>query len=417
MSSVGHARPDREDVDSARWDECSHTSQLNARSSRESTSIRILCVIGTRPEVIKMAPVISELRRRPWASVSVLNTAQHRDLAAPLLRYFGIVPDHDLDIMTQDQTLHELTARLLHGLPPIWRAVEPQVVLAQGDTTTVMTTALACFYSGIGFGHIEAGLRSGHLRDPFPEEFNRVVASRLAKLNFAPTRCARDNLLREGADPASVFVTGNTVIDALHWVVAQAPESPVHLPQDRRVLLVTMHRRESLGAPMERVFAALRQLVNRNDDLLVIYPLHPNPNVAVPARNALGEVPRVILCPPLDYPGMIAVMQRAHLVLTDSGGIQEEAPTLGKPVLIARETTERPEAVETGVACLVGTSTERIVRAAQRLLDDANAYDAMVRTVSPFGDGRASARICDALAAWAHGHHTLPSLHRMTSSS
>jgi UDP-N-acetylglucosamine 2-epimerase (non-hydrolysing) len=364
---------------------------------------RILCVVGTRPEVIKMAPVIQDLRARPWAQVAVLSTAQHRDLAAPLLGFFGVAPEHELAVMSDGQSLHELTARLLLGLPPVFRQAEPHIVLAQGDTTTVMATALACFYSGIAFGHVEAGLRTGDLRDPFPEEFNRILASRLASLNFAPTDAARANLLREGADPRRVFVTGNTVIDALHWVVARDVASPVPVRPDQRVLLVTLHRRESFGRPMQRVFAAIRQLVERNRDLVVIYPLHPNPNVSVPARAQLGGLDRVVLCPPLDYPGLIAVMQRAHLVLTDSGGIQEEAPALGKPVLVARETTERGEAITTGVARLVGTDSDRIVAAAQRLLDDAVAYNAMVRRASPFGDGHASARIGDVLAGYTGG--------------
>jgi UDP-N-acetylglucosamine 2-epimerase (non-hydrolysing) len=357
-----------------------------------------------------MAPVIRELRCHPWARVSVLCTAQHRHLATPLLRFFDIVPEHDIDAMTEGQTLPDLTARLLRGLPPIFHAVEPHIVLAQGDTTTVMTTALACFYSGISFGHIEAGLRTGNLRDPFPEEFNRIVASRLATLNFAPTERSRANLLREGVDPNIVFVTGNTVVDTLQWVMARAEELPLLLPPEGRVLLVTLHRRESFGGPMQCVFAAIRKLIAANEDLLVIYPLHPNPCVAVPARKALGDIPRVMLCTPLDYAALIAVMQRSYLVLTDSGGIQEEAPSLGKPVLIARETTERPEAVEAGVACLVGTDTERIVQVAQHLLDNPNAYEDMVRVVSPFGDGKASARIADALANWGHAGHGVQSL-------
>lgn len=350
-----------------------------------------------------MAPVIHELRARPWARVSVLSTAQHSDLAAPLLRFFGIVPEHELAVMAAGQSLHELTARLLLGLPPVFRQTEPQVVLAQGDTTTVMATALACFFSGIAFGHVEAGLRTGNLRDPFPEEFNRVAASRLATLNFAPTDRARANLLREGADPGRVFVTGNTVIDALHWVVARGVASPIAVRPDQRILLVTPHRRESFGRPMERVFAAIRQLVERNPDLVAVYPLHPNPEVSIPARKQLGGLDRVVLCPPLDYPGLIAIMQRAWLVLTDSGGIQEEAPALGKPVLVAREATERPEAIAAGIARLVGTETDRIVAAAQCLLDDPAAYDAMARLVSPFGDGHASARIGDVQAGYTGG--------------
>src|ERR1051326_1778552 len=219
----------------------------------------ILCVVGTRPEIIKMAPVIQELRRRPWAFVSVLSTAQHRDLSVRLLRLFGIEPDHHLSVMTAGQSLHRLTTRLLDGLPPVLREVAPDMVLAQGDTTTVMATALACFYSGIAFGHIEAGLRTGNMRDPFPEEFNRVMASRTASVNFAPTDQAKRNLLREGVDPGTVFVTGNTVIDALHWVVARGVPMPVPVARGQRVLLVTLHRRESIGAPMRRVFDADRK--------------------------------------------------------------------------------------------------------------------------------------------------------------
>jgi UDP-N-acetylglucosamine 2-epimerase (non-hydrolysing) len=369
---------------------------------------RILCVVGTRPEIIKMAPVIHELRRRPWAHVSVVCTAQHRDLSGPLLRLFGIEPEYELDVMTDGQTLQQLTTRLLDGLPRVFRDAGPNVVLAQGDTTTVMATALTCFYSGIEFGHVEAGLRTGDLKDPFPEEFNRVVASRLAAINFAPTAQAKKNLLREGVDPGSVFVTGNTVIDALNWVVARGVTVPVPIAPNRRVLLVTLHRRESFGPAMGRVFDAVRRLVERNPDLLVVYPLHPNPRVGGPARDALGGLPRVMLCPPLDYPGLIAVMRRCDLILTDSGGIQEEAPSFGKPVLIARETTERPEAVDAGVARIVGTDSDRIVTAAQRLLDDPVAYAAMVQTVSPFGDGHASQRIGDALAASRHAGRPAP---------
>ncbi len=369
---------------------------------------RVLCVVGTRPEVIKMAPVIHALRSSPWARVSVLSTAQHRDLAAPLLAFFGIVPDHELAVMTAGQTLHDLTARLLQGMPAVFHAARPDMVLAQGDTTTVMATALACFYSGIPFGHVEAGLRTGNLRDPFPEEFNRILASRLATLNFAPTDTARANLLREGVDPGRIHVTGNTVIDALHWTLARGVALPVPIPDHRRVLLVTLHRRESFGAPMLRVFAAIRRLVEQNPDLLVVYPLHPNPNVRIPAQDRLGGIDRVLLCPPLDYPGLIAVMQRADLVMTDSGGLQEEAPSLRKPVLVARDTTERPEAIEAGVARLVGTETERIVVAAQHLLDDRAAYAAMVRDISPFGTGQAGAQIGDVLSSFL-GMNTTPS--------
>ena len=374
-------------------------------------TMRVLCVAGTRPEVIKMAPVIHELRRRPWASVPVLMTAQHRDLTGPLLALFGIVPDYDLGVMTSGQTLHELTARLMNGLPTVFRQASPDIVLAQGDTTTVMATALACFYSGIPFGHVEAGLRTGDINDPFPEEFNRVMAARLAALNFAPTPRARLNLLREGVEASTILMTGNTGIDALHWVAARGTPGPMPIAAEQRVMLVTLHRRESLGAPMRRVFAAIRELILRNPGLTVVYPLHPNPMAANPAREALAGLPRLFLCPALDYPDLVAVMRRAAVVLTDSGGIQEEAPSFGKPVLIARETTERPEAVEAGVAQIVGTDTAAIVDAAQRLLNDPAAHAAMVRPVSPFGDGRASQRIADSLAAFGGIELPAPQVH------
>lgn len=368
------------------------------RGPHESHGLqRILCVVGTRPEVIKMAPVIHDLRRRSWAAVSVLCTTQHRDLAAPLLRYFDIAVDRSLGVMHHGQSLSHLTARLLLDLPDALAAVSPDIVLAQGDTTTVMATALACFYGGIRFAHVEAGLRTGDLKDAFPEEFNRLVASRLAKLNFAPTKRARDNLLREGIESQHVFVTGNTVVDALHWAVNRGVTLPFDICDNQRVLLLTLHRRENLGTPMQRVFRAVAELVRRNPDLLVVYPVHPNRAVHMPAHNSLGSLARVILCPPLDYPALIAVMRRAHLILTDSGGLQEEAPTFGKPVLITRQTTERPEGVEDGVACLVGTDTESIVAMTQRLLDDPFAYSTMVRPTSPFGDGKAAQRIGDIL--------------------
>ncbi len=363
--------------------------------------MRIMCVVGTRPEVIKMAPVIHALRRQDWAQVSVLSTAQHRDLVAPLLAFFGISADHDLDAMTADQGLAGLTSRLLERVGALLAAERPELVLAQGDTTTVMATALACFYAGIRFAHVEAGLRTGDLRAPFPEEFNRIVAGRLAALNFAPTRRAQENLLREGADPAAVFVTGNTVIDALFWTVARTGPPPIAPLPGQRLLLLTLHRRENFGAPIRAVLQAMRRLVAANPDLLLLYPVHPNPNVRGPAGAILGGVDRVHLVPPLEYPALIAAMRVATLVVTDSGGIQEEAPALGKPVLVARETTERPEAVEAGVAVLVGTDPARIEANVQRLLDDTAAYAAMSKGASPYGDGRAAGRIVGIIAGLA----------------
>ena len=354
---------------------------------------RILCVVGTRPEIIKMAPVIRALRECSWVDTSVLATAQHQDLSAPLLRFFQIKPDRVLDVMHPRQSLNDLTARLLQSLPSALHAARPDMVLAQGDTTTVMATALACFHEAIPFGHVEAGLRTGNLRDPFPEEFNRVVTGRLARLNFAPTVQAGANLLHEGADPARVFVTGNTGIDALQHLIGELRSDPMPLDAGQRLLLVTLHRRENLGAPMQRIFAAVRQLVQQNADLVVLYPTHPNPAVCGPARDALGGLERVRLGPALNYPELIAAMRQSHLILTDSGGIQEEAPSLGRPVLITREVTERPEAVASGAALLVGTKQADIVAAAQHLLDDPAAYARMAQCRSPFGDGKASPRI------------------------
>jgi UDP-N-acetylglucosamine 2-epimerase (non-hydrolysing) len=358
---------------------------------------RILAVVGTRPEAIKMAPVIRALQSAPWAEVRVLATAQHRQMLDQVLEAFAIVPDIDLDIMAPDQTLPELTARLLTRLDAVFAGERPDAVLIQGDTTTVMTAALAAFYRRIAVGHVEAGLRTGDLRNPFPEEMNRIVAGRLSRWHFAPTIGARDNLLREGFDPSSVHVTGNTVIDALLDVVQRDVPLPFDLPADRRMLLVTAHRRENFGAPFREVCEAVRELADRHADVHVVYPVHPNPNVSGPAHEILSGHERITLCPPLDYLPFVAAMKRAHLVLTDSGGVQEEAPALGKPVLVMRQETERPEAVEAGVVRLVGPVRTAIVAEASRLLDDPQAYAAMAKGVSPYGDGHAAARIADIL--------------------
>lgn len=358
---------------------------------------RILAVVGTRPEAIKMAPVIRALRSEPWAEVRVLATAQHRQMLDQVLDAFAIVPDVDLDIMAPDQTLPELTARLLSRLDAVFARERPDAVLIQGDTTTVMTAAMAAFYRHIAVGHVEAGLRTGDLQNPFPEEMNRIVAGRLSRWHFAPTAGARDNLLREGFDPASVHVTGNTVIDALLEVVQREVPLPVEVPEGRRMLLVTAHRRENFGAPFREVCEAVRDIADRHADVHVVYPVHPNPNVSGPAHEILSGHARIVLCPPLDYLPFVAAMKRAHLILTDSGGVQEEAPALGKPVLVMRQETERPEAVEAGVVKLVGPVREAIVAEASRLLDDPEAYARMARGVSPYGDGRAAGRIVDIL--------------------
>jgi UDP-N-acetylglucosamine 2-epimerase (non-hydrolysing) len=357
----------------------------------------IVCVIGTRPELIKMAPVVHALAGAAQFRVSVLNSGQHRDLLAPLAGWFEIGFDHDLAVMTEEQSLAGLTARLMESFDRHLEAERPDLVIAQGDTTTVMCAALSCYYRGIAFAHVEAGLRTFDLQNPFPEELNRLIADRLARFHFCPTERAARNVLEQGLPPGNVLVTGNTVIDALHFTLAKLERSPA---QGRRHdILLTAHRRENFGAPLERVFAAVRRLLDEHPALTVLYPVHPNPNVQGPARALLGGHPRVTLTEPLSYPDLVRAMRDARLILTDSGGIQEEAPALGKPVLVLRAATERPEAVELGVAELVGTETDAIVEAGRRLLSDPAHYARMARGVSPYGDGRAAARIREALTA------------------
>lgn len=358
----------------------------------------VLCVVGTRPEAIKMAPVILALRASPNFKVRVLATAQHRHMLDQVLRVFDIDPDVDLNIMRPNQALTMLTARLLLDLDDVLLGEKPDVVLAQGDTTTVMTVAMACFYHRIPFGHVEAGLRTGDMANPFPEEMNRVVAGRLAKWHFAPTEGAKRNLLKEGVATDDVYVTGNTVIDALMGVVERQTELPFQVAQGKRLILVTAHRRENFGEPFREICRAVLKLVEANPDIQVVYPVHPNPNVKDIALQTLGGHDRIVLCEPLDYLPFVEVMKRAYLILSDSGGVQEEAPALGKPVLVLRRETERPEAVEEGVVRLVGPDFDKIVRETQRLLDDDAAYKAMARGVSPYGDGRASGRIVAVLS-------------------
>jgi UDP-N-acetylglucosamine 2-epimerase (non-hydrolysing) len=359
--------------------------------------IRVLSIVGTRPEAIKMAPVIQALAQDPAFESRVLATAQHREMLDQVLAVFGIKPDLDLDIMRPNQALIALTARLLVALDEALGQENPDVVLAQGDTTTVMTVALACFYRKIPFGHVEAGLRTGDLTNPFPEEMNRVVAGRLARWHFAPTESSRHNLLRENFDPDSIIVTGNTVIDALLSVADRRPAIGVPLDPAKRLILVTAHRRENFGAPFREICQAIRQLAEANPDVQVLYPVHPNPNVRDVAEELLAGHPGITLCPPLDYLPFVGAMQRSYLILSDSGGVQEEAPALAKPVLVLRHETERPEAVDAGVVMLVGPVRERIIAEAQRLLDDPDAYRAMARGVSPYGDGHAAGRIVSVL--------------------
>ena len=355
---------------------------------------RILTVIGTRPEAIKMAPVVRALQQLPGASVRVLATGQHRQLLAQALAFFGIAPDRDLDLMQPGQSLSELTARMLSALTPVLQDEQPDLVLAQGDTTTVLVTALACFYQSVPFAHVEAGLRSGDLQNPFPEEMNRTMADRMACLHFAPTEAAAANLIREGIAQGSVHVTGNTVIDALLWASDKVSACPFAQP-GKRLILVTSHRRENFGPALESICAAVRELADR-PDTHVLFPVHPNPNVGDTVRSQLGSHPSIELVPPLDYPELVAAMNACDLILTDSGGIQEEAPSLGKPVLILRTNTERPEGIAQGSAKLVGTERATIVDAANALLDDAHAYASMAQKRSPYGDGHAAVRIATA---------------------
>jgi UDP-N-acetylglucosamine 2-epimerase (non-hydrolysing) len=358
---------------------------------------RIVCVVGTRPEAIKMAHVVDALRRESWADSYLLLTGQHRELLDQVMPLFGLRADEDLGVMRPGQELAALTAQLVTALDEAFARARPDAVLAQGDTTTVLCAALVAFYRRVPFGHVEAGLRTGDLRSPFPEEANRVLASRLARWHFAPTETARAVLLREGVDPATVHVTGNTVIDALLRVAPRARGVDLAFADGRRLMLLTAHRRENFGAPMEEVFGAVRELADRFTDLAVLYPVHPNPNVKEPAGRILGGHPRICLVAPLDYEPFVAAMAASHLVLTDSGGVQEEAPALRKPVLVVRRETERPEAVDAGVVRLVGPVRERIVGAVAELLTDPAAYRAMARGVSPYGDGHAAERIVGVL--------------------
>jgi UDP-N-acetylglucosamine 2-epimerase (non-hydrolysing) len=366
---------------------------------------RVTLIFGTRPEAIKMAPLVAALRRTPWVDPVVAVTGQHRHILDQVLDLFGIAPDHDLDILRSGQTLAEVTERALRGLTRVLAAAAPDMVVVQGDTTTTFVGALAAFYAGTPVAHLEAGLRTGDLRQPFPEECNRRLTSQIAALHLAPTPQSRINLLREGFDPAGIVVTGNTVIDALHWTVsrqvAYGDAALEELDADPRpVLLVTAHRRESWGAGMRGIGRALRRLARLEPDLRIVFPIHPNPLV----REAIGALVHgcagVRLIEPLPYGQFARLMNRASIVLTDSGGVQEEAPALGKPVLVMRDVTERPEAIHAGTARLVGTDEHRIVGAVRSLLHDPVAYAGMANAINPYGDGRACERAIAAIARY-----------------
>jgi UDP-N-acetylglucosamine 2-epimerase (non-hydrolysing) len=360
--------------------------------------VRVATILGTRPEVIKLAPVVSELRRRPETECILVSTGQHREMLDQMLKQFELEADVDLGVMRPEQRLSDLTAELVRGLGNTLAAIQPDWVLVQGDTSTTLCGALAAFYESIPVAHVEAGLRSGDDRSPFPEEANRRLVARLADLHFCPTPGSAANLVAEAVPVERLHVTGNTVIDALLWAVerARALASPVSRMRPRRILL-TLHRRESHGEAMRNVCDAVRALAQRGDTEIV-FPVHRSPAVREVVIPALTDLEGVHLCEPLDYLEVVHVLDSSDLVLTDSGGLQEEAPTLGKPVLVLRDTTERPEAVDAGVARLVGTTPALIHSAVSTLLDDPRAYEAMAHPENPFGDGRASARIVRALA-------------------
>jgi len=374
-------------------------------------TFRVAVVIGTRPEAIKMAPVVAALREHPDLQTILISTAQHRQMLDQVLPIFGLKPDVDLGLMEPAQDLGELTSRVLVHMRRTLQDVAPHLVFVQGDTTTVMATALAAFYSRIPIGHVEAGLRTYDLDNPFPEEANRRVAGIFAALHFAPTSRAADALLAEGVPPERVMVTGNTCIDALQWTAAvpftSSDPGLSAAIQSGRMVLVTSHRRESFGPELESICLALRDLVTTLPDVHVVYPVHLNPHVRQTVTRCLHGVDRVHLLDPLDYQSFVYAMRHATLVLTDSGGVQEEAPSLGKPVLVLRHVTERPEAAEAGLAKVIGTDREAIVGAARTLLTQPLAYAAMVGTVSPYGDGEAARRIALASARWLRGERPL----------
>lgn len=366
----------------------------------------ILVVFGTRPEAIKLFPVVRALAETEGVRVRTCVTAQHRGLLDQVLAIADLAPDRDLDLMEPGQSLDRLTARLLTGLGDVMDAEAPDMVVVQGDTATAMTGALAAYYRRIPVAHVEAGLRSGDIYHPWPEEVNRRIVAPIAALHFAPTRTAADALRRETIDPATVHVTGNTVIDALHWTrdrIAAEPALAASVAPvldrlaGKRIVLVTTHRRENFGGGMEAIARAIGRIAAR-DDMGVVFPVHPNPNVVGVMDAILGDRPNIARIAPLDYPGFVAALAACDLVLTDSGGVQEEAPALGKPVLVMRETTERPEGVAAGTAKLVGTDEDRIVSEVFTLLDDSSAHAAMARAHNPFGDGQSAGRIAGVIA-------------------
>ncbi|MBQ6889762.1 MAG: UDP-N-acetylglucosamine 2-epimerase (non-hydrolyzing) [Oscillospiraceae bacterium] len=363
---------------------------------------KVMLVFGTRPEAIKMCPVVNELKSRPQLQALVCVTGQHRQMLDQVLSAFGVTPDYDLSIMRQRQTLFDVTCNILTGMQEVLRKEQPDVVLVHGDTSTTFATALACFYMQIPVGHVEAGLRTYDIYSPYPEEFNRQAVGIVAAYHFAPTALARQNLLREGKTDANIFVTGNTAIDALKTTVRQDYSHPeLTWAADSRLILITAHRRENLGKPMEQMFRAIKRVLDETPDVKAIYPIHMNPAVREVANRVFAGEDRIHIIEPLDVLDFHNFLARSYLVLTDSGGIQEEAPSLGKPVLVMRDTTERPEGIEAGTLKLVGTDEAVIYENFRKLLDDRQAYEAMSRASNPYGDGLASKRIADILCSQA----------------
>lgn len=359
---------------------------------------KVMLVFGTRPEAIKMCPLVNELRRRKGLQTVVCVTGQHRQMLDMVLEAFAVTPDYDLSIMKDKQTLFDVTISILDHIKNILEKERPDVVLVHGDTSTTFVTALACFYLQIPVGHVEAGLRTHNIYSPYPEEFNRQAVSIISRFNFAPTERSRQNLLNEGRDPSSIYVTGNTAIDALRTTVREGYSHPeLEWAKGSRLILITAHRRENLGEPMRQMFQAIRRVMNEHHDVKAIYPIHLNPVVQETANTFLGGDDRIHIIEPLDVVDFHNFMNHSYLILTDSGGIQEEAPSLGKPVLVMRDTTERSEGIEAGTLKLVGTQEETIYREFNRLLFDQQVYNAMSKASNPYGDGHACEKIADVL--------------------
>lgn len=364
--------------------------------------IKVLSVFGTRPETIKMAPLVKELESREEFESVVCVTAQHRQMLDQVLNAFSIRPQYDLDIMRQGQTLSDITARVLKGLEQVISQVRPEMVLVHGDTTTTFAGALAAYYARVAVGHVEAGLRTYDKYSPYPEEMNRQFVGCVADLHFAPTRMSRENLIKEGKRPETIVVTGNTAIDAMRTTVREDySDELLEWAEGSRLIVLTAHRRENLGEPMHRMFRAIRRIVDQFPDVKMVYPVHLNPLVQGAAKEEFGDCGRVKLVPPLEVVEFHNLLARSYLILTDSGGIQEEAPALGKPVIVLRDTTERPEGIAAGTLKLAGTGEENIYRLVKELLTDKAEYDRMSRASNPYGDGRASERIAGAILKWA----------------